>query len=333
MFFLSTRLTPSDKYIYKHFFNYYKKEAGIDKFLINFNSKLDSEKDLHEFVENVLHEFGDSIIYNIGPNGLHYGEPANIDSLKKLVNKYTKDNDLIIPADSDEFHYFPINFAAIDSYDFDYMKGATIERFPSDLSLKTISNISNYKDLFNTFSFNLSRLVAPKISIIKKNPYIDGIGVGHHCIRNEKKYKKYHINSRTNHFRWHLEGQNRMKFWNDLWSKEEYKGWKGSADKYIEAFKNFDTNGKIYVNNEALMRNVLEFNFNHEPHNGQEIEYNDMIINVINKSRLHHLQKELFNNFEKLDDWDANQIYCYLKEDNPCFVNKMDLFFLQPDDE
>lgn len=254
MIYCATRLTPSDKFIYNHFFDYYKNELGIHKFFVNFNYKIGGEEEFNIFVDNVLKDYGKDIIYNIGPNNIESSESLNINKIKKLVETHASDKDFILTADSDEFHFIPINCQDTNLFDFDYMNSTTIERFSPDFSTNhSLSKIKNYKQLFKTFNFDLGKFCTPKISLSTKNLFLNGIEVGHHRISNkelEAKSKKYPIPARVNHFKWHKEGVNRMQFWNKLWSNEEYNGWKGSTDKQINTANNINTEGNIFIINE-----------------------------------------------------------------------------------
>ena len=194
MIYCATRLTPSDKFIYNHFFDYYKNELGIQKFLINFNYRIGSEEEFKLFVDKVLKDYKDDIIYNIGPNDIESPESSNINQIKKLTENYVSDKDFILTADSDEFHFIPIDLKDIDSFDFDYIYSSTIERFSPDFSANhSLSKIKNYKELFKTFNFHLARFAMPKISLSRKNLFLNGITVGHHRINKEleAKSKKY----------------------------------------------------------------------------------------------------------------------------------------------
>lgn len=240
-FIVTVRMCPTDISYLCHFFSYYKK-LGVSKFLINFNSKLDTEEKLNEFINFVIGEYQNyNIIYNIGPNGINNPETFNINMLKDLVKMYTTGNDYIIPCDADEFHEYEFSFEdclkIIKMNNYNYIGSCTKERYSSDGIIKNILPDNNIFEQFDKFSFKLNCM--PKISLIEQQFFFN-LGVGHHNIsKDAEKIKKSNIKSYTNHFRWCKEGKLRMECWLKLWKSENYKGWKG-IEKYESQLMIFD---------------------------------------------------------------------------------------------
>lgn len=244
---VTCRLFPGDLNYLPHFFKYYFK-LGVNMFLINFNSKLHSEKELNEFIQHVISNYFEyNLIYNVGPNGGNDSEMRNIEMLKKLVKEHTNENDYIIPCDADEFHQYEFNLEEciklIESNNHDFIKSSTNERYSSDGIIK---EIKNDVDIFKQFDAHSHKLFGmPKISLIKQK-YYHKLGVGHHYpnLTNSSKdsggLNVSFIYSRTNHFRWCLDGKIRMEKWIEFWTTyPKCGGWKG-VKKYTEQLKIFD---------------------------------------------------------------------------------------------
>lgn len=357
MIYCATRLSPSDKFIYKHFFEYYKNELGVRKFFINFNYKLESEKQFNDFKDEVLKGYEDDIIYNIGPNGIGYSEVDNFNNLKQMVNQVASDKDFILTADSDEFHVIPVDLRDVDSFDFDYISSHSIERFSPEFSTDySLLNIKNYKQLFDVFSFDLAKFCMPKISLSRKDIFMEGIGVGHHNIFNEsvkKLSKQYSCPARVNHFRWHKEGRERMEFWRKLWSTKEYRGWKGNVDRQINAARNITTEANIYVINKINtdLNNGFNFKFNYNlkepsdtknyseltledwalraPSSFDDKAFKDIYIHIINECDISVINTTLHRQFQILDIFDPFNVFCFKSNCGIKFVNKIDLFFFK----
>ena len=333
MIYCATRLAPSDKFIYNHFFDYYKNELGIQKFFINFNYKLGHEKEFNIFIDNVLKDYGKDIVYNIGPNGPDVAETANISRIKELVKIHTSDKDFILTADSDELHFIPIDLKDIDSFDFDYIGGTTLERVASDFSVDhSLSKIKNYKELFKTFNFNLPKFRKPKISLSRKNLFIDGVTVGHHGISKKElreKSKQYPIPSQVNHFKWHKEGVGQMQFWNKLWSSEEYHGWKGSRDEHINVARNALRNGSIFIVNkiDADLKNEFNFEFDYSIKEKSLKNGFNIYIHIVNESDVYSMNNSLYRQFQNYNPLDSLQMFCYKSNSQIKFANQLDLYF------
>lgn len=237
-FIVTTRLCPSDHSYLSHFFGYYAK-LGVTKFLINFNSRLDPPNILNEFINRVITTYSQyNLIYNIGPNDTVCSEIKNINMLKKLVKENTSDNDYIIPCDADEFHQYEFDLYECSTlmklYNSDYIRSFTQERYKSD---GTIVSITPNVDIFEQFDkYSLKLFNMPKISLIKREHY-EVLGVGHHHpnlsnLENNTSLKQSPIHSRTNHFRWCIDGKIRMEKWIEFWeSYPNCGGWKG-PEKY-----------------------------------------------------------------------------------------------------
>jgi hypothetical protein len=216
---------------------YYLK-LGVYKFLINFNYKFEDDKEKNDdFLEYVKKTpYINKIIYNIGPNNEHRCESSNITSLKQLVNENVDlEEDYIIPADSDEFQEFPDNLEntiqLMKNNQYSYLHGCTKERISEN---GDVIMVEKDKDIFKQFpNYNNYLFVQPKISIIKAK-YFKYIGVGHHYISldsvsNEKEKEELSISknlTKTNHFKWNLQGKLRLENWYKLWNDENYKSWK-----------------------------------------------------------------------------------------------------------
>lgn len=338
--FVCVRLTPfCDKHLYYNFFNYYK-SIGVEMCLVNFNSKVDSPKEIEDFVEDVLHEFKDFIIYNIGPNGIEFTEGVNVDSLKTLVRENVKNEDYILPTDCDEFHYIPINLKKLELYDFDYINGPSLERISYNFKLENVDkNIS----LFENFPFWRGDTIIPKISLCKKDIYLNHIQVGAHNLSNLKdnNFIKYPVPSIVNHFRWSLEGlEKRIEVWNKIWNSDNYKGWKPKSisseiEKRKSEYLNIGNLNDIYLMDNTDSKN---FNFNkldflkYELYNNQTIKKNDdkFLLKLVDKSYIEALSKKLYMNFDEFVNYkyiDTKVIYCYEDIDNLVFINSIDIYF------
>jgi hypothetical protein len=250
--YVCARFTHYDFCFIEHFIKYYT-ELGVYKFLINFNYKMKNDSsDFNTFLNTVKNNYSDNIIYNVGPNYETQNEVSNIDMLKCLViNNTNIEEDFIIPADSDEFHEFPDNLENIltmmNVEKLAYLNGSTKERVSEtgDVIL-----LENEKDIFLQFpKYNNNLFCQPKISLIRAK-YFKYTGVGHHYINtnsiqneNDKislsKYK--YFAGATNHFRWNLQGKERIKTWITIWSDNKYYGWK-DIEKYKKILNAFNTN-------------------------------------------------------------------------------------------
>lgn len=243
--FLCSRFNHNDDFLFEHYMNYYLK-LGVDKFLINFNYKIENEKENFEkFIEYVINsKYIDNIIYNIGPNTESLCETVNIEMLKELVNKNVNiDEDYIIPADSDEFQEFPDTLENIlemmEKEGLYYLDGCTKERVSE--SGEAIL-VEKDKDIFEQFpKFNNKLFCHPKIGIIKAK-YFKFIGVGHHYVKiNSEKENNLPKSKRivtTNHFKWSLQGKKRIENWMKMWNNEKYIGWKDvkKIEKMLDVF-------------------------------------------------------------------------------------------------
>lgn len=246
-FIVACRISIADKNYLDHFFKYYF-ELGIRLFLINFNSKLNSDDELYNFVNYIISKYCKyNLIYNIGPNGGSFSEMENILMLKKLVYENTNENDYIIPCDTDEFHQYEFDLEMcvklLDSYKHDFIGSFTHERYRSDGKIQEIKEDINIFDQFDAYSFKLYNM--PKISLIRQK-YYNKLGVGHHypnLTNSEKDFGGLNvsfIHSRTNHFRWCLDGKIRMEKWIEFWTiYPNCGGWKGTS-KYTDQLKVFD---------------------------------------------------------------------------------------------
>ena len=167
--------------------------------------------------------------------------------LKELVNKNTLENDYIIPCDADEFHEYEFCLdeciKIFELYKHDYIQSFTQEKYSSDGKIKNIQPSVGIFEQFDKHSFRLFNM--PKISLIKQK-YYHKMGIGHHYpnLTNSEKYigdlKQSFIHSRTNHFRWCIEGKQRMENWIYFWvNYPKCPGWKG-INKYEEQLKVFD---------------------------------------------------------------------------------------------
>jgi hypothetical protein len=256
--YATCRFTPYDDFLVDHFFEYYLSK-GVNVFLINFNCKLSDEKTLNAFIEKTLSEYGQYIKYNVGPNGINVPETSNIDMLKKLVKEHTNvDEDFVLPTDSDEFHDLTINKLsqetfntfvdianAMNTNNIDCISGCTNERITSDGSIQQLIENVNIFEQFPEFNNNL--FCMPKISIIRAK-YYHCLGVGHHYIDNKLIQANNIIilnGSRTNHFKWNLQGKQRLENWNKVFNDEKYTGWK-DANKYKNMLDVFEKNLKTY---------------------------------------------------------------------------------------
>ena len=247
--YVCTRFNHNDDFLFEHFMNYYLK-MGVHKFLINFNYKIENDKENFEkFIQYVINsKYIDNIIYNIGPNDESPHEEGNIEMLKQLVIVNTNvDEDYIIPADSDEFQEFPDTLENIlqmmGKEEISYLHGCTKERV-SESGQATL--VEKDKDIFEQFpKYNDFLFVQPKIGIIKAK-YFKYISVGHHSINInsianlEDKYELYKNKRiiRTNHFKWNLQGKIRLECWYKLWNNEKYIGWKdlNKCKKMLDVF-------------------------------------------------------------------------------------------------
>lgn len=246
--FVAVRFTHTDRCFFLHFMKYYL-SLGVNLFLINFNYRFDENKcAFDDFIGYVnTSEYLQYIRYNIGPNTLETAEGGNINMLKELVKEHACENDYIIPADSDEFHkYSAISESLIDlitmmsTNNITYIHGPTCERISDDGS---VIPIKEDIDIFIQFPKNNPKLfVQPKVSIIHAK-YYRYIGVGHHYIEKATIDKlsivtKY--GSITHHFRWNLQGKERITNWIKLWSNSTV-GWK-DIKKYEKMLAIFETN-------------------------------------------------------------------------------------------
>jgi len=244
---VTTRISPHDINYLNHFFKYYS-DLGVSMFLINFNSKLHPEDELNNFINHVVTTYDKyNLVYNVGPNGGTHSEIKNINMLKKLVNENTNDNDYILPCDSDEFHEFEFNLEKcvdlLNLHKHDFIQSFTHERYSSDGIIREIKNDINIFTQFDAYSFKLYNM--PKISLIKQKHY-EKLGVGHHypnLTNSENDFNGLNvsfIHSRTNHFRWCIDGKIRMEKWIEFWKMyPNCGGWKGTS-KYTEQLKIFD---------------------------------------------------------------------------------------------
>lgn len=233
--YVCTRFNHNDDFLFEHFMDYYLK-LGVHKFLINFNYKIEKEKEkenFEKFIQYVINsKYIDKIIYNIGPNTECLCETVNIEMLKELVNKNVNiEEDYIIPADSDEFQEFPDTLENIlemmEKEDLYYLDGCTKERVSESGQAKMVEKD---KDIFEQFpKFNNNLFCHPKIGLIKAK-YFKHTGVGHHYVNiNSEKDKNIPISKKnviTNHFKWSLQGKKRIENWVKLWNNEKYTGWK-----------------------------------------------------------------------------------------------------------
>ena len=103
----------------------------------------------------------------------------------------------------------------------DYILGYTNERITEDGTIKSIVKDINIFDQFPKINNNL--FCQPKLALMKA-PIFYKTGVGHHGINNNYTCTTK-IKSRTNHFRWTLQGKKRMENWIKLWESGQYKGW------------------------------------------------------------------------------------------------------------
>lgn len=249
--YVCARFTHNDIHLFEHFMNYYL-ELGVHKFLINFNYKIEGEESLFEnFIEYVNNsKYINTIIYNVGPNFECLNESSNINVLKKLVIDNTNiEEDYIIPADSDEFQEFPDTLEntvqLMEKEDLIYLDGCTRERVSETgeaILIEKNINIFEQFPKYNNFLF-----CHPKIGMIKAS-HFNHIGVGHHYYNINRNLEEDKINvlkhkriSITNHFRWDLQGKNRIKSWLKIWNDENYKAWK-DIKKYEKMLTAFDTN-------------------------------------------------------------------------------------------
>ncbi len=190
--------------------------------MINFNCKLSDDETLNNFINKIVLKYGQYIKYNIGPNGIQYVETSNTFMLKKLVEENVSSNDdFIMPADSDEFHKFDTNKTQtystfndivnfMNEQNVDYITGCTNERIMSDGSVNSVLPNINIFDQFPDINNKL--FCMPKISIIRAK-YYNCLGVGHHYIDGKliEQHKLKSLGaSKTNHFKWTLEGKQRM---------------------------------------------------------------------------------------------------------------------------
>jgi hypothetical protein len=247
--YVCSRFTHYDDFLFEHFMNYYLK-LGVYKFLINFNYKLENDnEDFKKFVEYVKNsEYIDKIIYNIGPNLENLNETGNIIMIKQLIIDNTNlDKDYIIPADSDEFQEFPDTLENIltlmEIEELSYLNGYTKERVSESGEVKMVEKD---KDIFLQFpKYNNKLFSQSKIGIIRAK-YFHYTGVGHHYINIESiknledkiKLCKNKRLSITNHFKWNLQGKNRLQYWYNLWDNKNYKGWKDleKCKKMLDVF-------------------------------------------------------------------------------------------------
>lgn len=336
--YVCARLTPfCDRHLYYHFFNFYIK-MGITKFLINFNSKVDSEEEINKFIQEVIDKFGDFIIYNIGPNGIGYNEVFNVSKLKDLVRENVNDEDYILPTDCDEFHYIPIDFNKLDTYDFDYISGCTLERISYNFKLE---NIDNNQNLYNNYPFHRNDCMIGKISLCKKYIYLNNIGVGAHYLNKSKddNFKCYNYISVVNHFRWSLEGLNcRTEIWVKIWGNSNYKGWKPNSNQLEERKKKYFeicklNNFYIEDNTEEKNFNFTKFDylgFNYEKIN-EPIKNNNfdrLLIKIVDVSYIKTLSDNLYGKFiERYNDDTLKCIYCYEDNNKLFFINSVDFYF------
>ena len=333
--YVCTRLTPfCDRHLYYHFFNFYIK-MGITKFIINFNSKVDNEEEMNKFIQEVLDKFGDFIIYNNGPNGIEYNEGSNIVKLKDLVRENVNDEDYILPTDCDEFHYIPIDFNKLDTYDFDYISGCTLERISYNFKLE---NIDNNQNLYNNYPFHRNDCIIPKISLCKKYIYLNNIGVGAHYLNKSKdnNFKKYIYNSVVNHFKWSLEGLNcRTEIWIKIWGNPNYKGWRGMGKLEKRRKQYFDlckfNNFYIEDNTEEKKFNFTKFDnlgFNYEKII-EPIKNNNLdrfLIKIVDLSYIKTLSDNLYGKFKE-KKYLTRCIYCYEDNYKLFFINSIDFYF------
>lgn len=242
--YVVSRFTVSDKDIFDHFINYYL-NLGVYKFIINFNYKLyEDEIKINNFIIDCINKYKDIIIYSNGPNGMDISEVKNIDQLKLLVLNNTSHDDFVIPADSDEFHEFDLPLNELVIKDIDYIKGSTNERITNDGTIKPIVDNINIFEQFPKINNKL--FCHPKISLIRAK-YFYMLGVGHHNIDIKYNLHCYNISSKTNHFRWNLQGQERMLNWIKLWESEKYKGW-ADINKYKKQLEIMETNNLLEYN-------------------------------------------------------------------------------------
>lgn len=253
--YVCSRFNHNDEFLFEHFMDYYLK-LGVHKFLINFNYKIEDEKENFEkFINYVINsKYIDNIIYNIGPNFEFLNETSNLVMLKELINKNTNiEEDYIIPADSDEFQEFPDTLQYIlqmmEKEGLYYLDGCTKERV-SETGEAIM--VEKDKDIFEQFpKFNNNLFCQPKIGLIKAK-YFKYMGVGHHGIgytgsehlSNEDKQCILAKSKRvvqTNHFRWNIQGKRRIENWITLFKNKKYNGW-FDINKYEKMLNVFNLN-------------------------------------------------------------------------------------------
>lgn len=255
--YLAVRFTPFDDHLIDHFMSYYLNQ-GVCCFLVNFNCKLSDAVTLENFITKVTTKYTEYIKFNVGPNGIESTESSNINMLKNLVTEHVSlDDDFILPADSDELHEFDrsktVQYSTFhDIVDFmnvsniDCICGCTNERVTIDGSLQPILPGKNIFEQFPDINHNL--FCMPKIAIIRAK-YYKCIGVGHHYIEDRfiKEYKLVSLNaSKTNHFKWNLQGKQRIENWYNIFSDEKFCGWK-DVNKYKKMLDVFNSNLKQFT--------------------------------------------------------------------------------------
>jgi len=246
--YVYVRFFHQDKHYFHHFMEYYF-GLGVDKICVNVNYRFAEDKDKYEeflhFVQTS--PYAEKLVITTGPNSELISELKHVKSAQEsAIALCDIEKDFIIPADSDELHQYPDTLPNLmkmmQDENIDYLDGPTIEKISVD---GTCPPVVEGVSLFQQFPrWNHKLFCCPKIGLIKAR-HVHHLGVGHHMVDKKLELvKKKCIES--HHFRWNLQGKDRVENWLKTWRTPNCAGWK-DIPKYERMLACF-SNNLLYYN-------------------------------------------------------------------------------------
>jgi len=260
--YLVTTIGPDIKYL-DRFFGYYQR-LGVDQFIVtNHQPYPDFSYDILQGISKVCNR------YNVKGNGSwhgHFSEDKKIEIENKAKNEVCDDQDWVIYADSDEFHYFDpplrdqINYCS--EHFLDSIEGRLLDRVYSSGDLPLFKEEYSLEEIFSLGGFITHYLLGAWDKKVMAAKASRDIGGGHHVLLRENGEKVNGYRTETyfpevdscfsknfvHHFKWEHDLLHKLKV-RTVPTCNSLKSWAQESKKflaYIEKYKRIIVENPVY---------------------------------------------------------------------------------------